>query len=72
MHDIIHALEAKRDAARQGGGPARIEAQHAKGRLTARERIEVLLDPGSFEEWDMFAEHRCTVDFGMAGQHHPR
>ena len=39
MHDIVHALEAKRDAARQGGGPARIEAQHAKGRLTARERI---------------------------------
>ena len=42
-----------------GGGPRRIEAQHAKGKLTARERIELLLDPGSFEEWDMFVEHRC-------------
>ena len=42
----------------------RIEAQHAKGKLTARERVELLLDPGSFEEWDMFVEHRCS-DFGM-------
>ncbi|MCB1455321.1 MAG: methylmalonyl-CoA carboxyltransferase, partial [Nitratireductor sp.] len=48
-----------------GGGEKRIEAQHAKGKLTARERIELLLDPGSFEEWDMFVTHRCT-DFGMA------
>ena len=70
MQDIIQALEAKRDAARQGGGARRIEAQHAKGRLTARERIEVLLDPGSFEEWDMFVEHRCT-DFGMAERRVP-
>ena len=70
MHDIIQALEAKRDAARQGGGAARIEAQHRKGRLTARERIEVLLDPGSFVEWDMFVEHRC-VDFGMAERRVP-
>jgi acetyl-CoA carboxylase carboxyltransferase component len=43
----------------------RIDAQHAKGKLTARERLEVLLDEGTFEEWDMFVEHRCT-DFGMA------
>ena len=70
MHDIIQALEAKRDAAREGGGPARIEAQHAKGRLTARERLEVLLDAGSFVEWDMFVEHR-SVDFGMAERRVP-
>jgi propionyl-CoA carboxylase beta chain len=65
MHDIIEQLDKKRAAARQGGGQKRIEAQHAKGKLTARERIELLLDEGSFEEWDMFVEHRC-VDFGMA------
>jgi len=64
MHDIIHQLEKKREAARLGGGEKRIEAQHAKGKLTARERIEMLLDQDSFEEWDMFKEHRC-VDFGM-------
>ena len=50
-----------------GGGEKRIAAQHAKGKLTARERIELLLDEGSFEEWDMFVEHRCT-DFGMAAE----
>src|SRR5471030_2065577 len=61
---VIAELEHKRDRARQGGGIARIEAQHAKGKLTARERIEVLLDPDSFEEYDMFVEHRCT-NFGM-------
>jgi len=67
MQDIIRALERKRAAAQQGGGKKRIEAQHAKGKLTARERIELLLDDGSFEEYDMFVEHRCT-DFGMAKQ----
>ncbi len=67
MHDIIRQLEEKRERARLGGGEKRIEAQHAKGKLTARERIELLLDPGSFEEWDMFVEHRCT-DFGMEEQ----
>ena len=56
--------------ARVGGGAKRVEAQHAKGRLTARERIELLLDPGSFEEYDMFVEHRCS-DFGMAEQRIP-
>ena len=71
MHDIIEQLEKKREAARQGGGSKRIDAQHAKGKLTARERIELLLDEGSFEEWDMFVEHRCA-DFGMAGQQDPR
>jgi propionyl-CoA carboxylase beta chain len=65
VHDIISQLDAKRAAARQGGGERRIAAQHAKGKLTARERLELLLDEGSFEEWDMFVEHRC-VDFGMA------
>ena len=50
--------------ARLGGGQKRIDAQHAKGKLTARERIELLMDDGTFEEWDMFVEHRCT-DFGM-------
>jgi propionyl-CoA carboxylase beta chain len=65
VHDIIGQLESKRAAARQGGGDKRIAAQHAKGKLTARERLELLLDEGSFEEWDMFVEHRC-VDFGMA------
>jgi propionyl-CoA carboxylase beta subunit len=65
MKEIIRRLEEKRAAARLGGGQKRIDAQHAKGKLTARERIELLLDPQSFEEWDMFVEHRCT-DFGMA------
>ena len=64
MQDIIQQLEQKRAAARMGGGQKRIDAQHAKGKLTARERLEVLLDEGTFEEWDMFVEHRCT-DFGM-------
>src|SRR6059058_6297503 len=65
MNDILEQLEKKREAARQGGGEKRIESQHRKGKLTARERIELLLDEGTFEEWDMFVEHRCT-DFGMA------
>ena len=63
--DIIGQLEAKRAAARLGGGQKRIDTQHAKGKLTARERLEVLLDENSFEEWDMFVEHR-SHDFGMA------
>ena len=65
MQDIIRQLEAKREAARTGGGQKRIDAHHAKGKLTARERLDVLLDDGSFEEWDMFVEHDST-DFGMA------
>ena len=67
MHEIIRQLDEKRAAARSGGGLARIDSQHAKGKLTARERLELLLDPDSFEEWDMFVEHRCH-DFGMAEQ----
>ena len=70
MHDILEQLEAKREFARQGGGEKRIAAQHGKGKLTARERLEILLDEGTFEEWDMFVEHRC-VDFGMADQKIP-
>jgi propionyl-CoA carboxylase beta chain len=70
MHDIIRQLEAKREAARLGGGDRRIKAQHAKGKLTARERLDVLLDEGSFEEFDMFVEHRET-EFGMAEQKVP-
>ena len=70
MHDIIRQLDAKRAAAALGGGQKRIDAQHSKGKLTARERIEILLDEGSFEEWDMFKEHRC-VDFGMEQQQVP-
>jgi propionyl-CoA carboxylase beta chain len=70
MQNIIQQLDAKREAARLGGGQVRIDKQHAKGKLTARERIELFLDAGSFEEWDMFVEHRC-VDFGMAEQKIP-
>jgi propionyl-CoA carboxylase beta chain len=64
MKDILHELEHRRADARLGGGQARIDSQHGKGKLTARERIELLLDEGSFEEYDMFITHRCT-DFGM-------
>ena len=64
MSDIIAQLEAKRAEAMLGGGQKRIDSQHAKGKLTARERIEILLDEDSFEEIDMYVEHNC-VDFGM-------
>ena len=64
MKHILEVLEERRSNARLGGGIRRIEAQHARGKLTARERIELLLDHGSFEEYDMFVQHRC-VDFGM-------
>ncbi|WP_417516217.1 acyl-CoA carboxylase subunit beta [Minwuia sp.] len=64
MQDIVQMLEEKRAKARLGGGEKRIEAQHGRGKLTARERIDLLLDEGSFEEWDMFVEHR-SIDFGM-------
>ena len=64
MSSNIAELEKRRAAARMGGGQKRIDAQHAKGRLTARERLDILLDEGSFEELDMYVEHNCT-DFGM-------
>ena len=70
MKDILRELEERRATARAGGGEARVAAQHAKGKLTARERIELLLDEGSFEEWGMFVRHRCS-DFGMEAQRHP-
>ncbi len=64
MKDVIEELERRRANARAGGGQKRIDAQHKRGKLTARERISLLLDHNSFEEFDMYAEHRCT-DFGM-------
>jgi propionyl-CoA carboxylase beta chain len=67
MRAILEQLEQRRAEARLGGGQRRIDAQHAKGKLTARERLEVLLDEGSFEEFDMFVTHRA-VEFGMAEQ----
>ena len=70
MQDIIAMLEEKRARAELGGGEQRIAQQHAKGKLTARERIRLLLDDGSFEEWDKFVEHRSS-DFGMEEQKIP-
>ncbi len=67
MKDVLKELERRRAIARAGGGQARIDAQHARGKLTARERIDIFLDEGSFEEFDMFVEHRST-DFGMEKQ----
>ncbi|ANM10732.1 MULTISPECIES: acyl-CoA carboxylase subunit beta [unclassified Rhizobium] len=64
MKEILEELERRRGVARLGGGRARIDAQHKRGKLTARERIDLFLDEGSFEEFDMFVEHRST-DFGM-------
>ncbi len=64
MTNILKELEERRERARLGGGEKRIQSQHSRGKLTARERLELLLDEGSFEEFDMFVEHRCT-DFGM-------
>ena len=70
MLATLEKLEAKRRAARLGGGQVRIDSQHKKGRLTARERLDVLLDEGSFEELDAYVEHNC-VDFGMETQKIP-
>jgi len=70
LKDILARLDERREQARLGGGQKRIDAQHAKGKLTARERIELLLDRDSFEEFDMFVEHRCT-DFGMQDEKMP-
>jgi propionyl-CoA carboxylase beta chain len=63
-------LEEKRQAARLGGGSKRVEAQHAKGKLTARERLEILLDPDSFEEYGMLVQHRCS-NFSMDKNYSP-
>ncbi len=70
MKEILERLEAKRADARLGGGQDRINALHARGKLTARERLDLLLDEDSFEEYDMFVEHRCS-DFGMADTKYP-
>jgi len=70
MKHINKELEVRRAKAREGGGQRRIDAQHAKGKLTARERLELLLDPNSFEEYDMFVEHRSN-DFDMDKQRVP-
>jgi propionyl-CoA carboxylase beta chain len=67
MDTIMNQLEEKRKQARLGGGQRRIDSQHSKGKLTARERIDLFLDPESFEERDMFVEHRCK-EFGMEEQ----
>jgi acetyl-CoA carboxylase carboxyltransferase component len=67
IEDKIKELMEMREKARLGGGEKRIESQHKKGKFTARERIEMLLDEGSFEEFDMFVSHR-TTDFGLDKQ----
>ncbi|HLY55746.1 MAG TPA: carboxyl transferase domain-containing protein, partial [Stellaceae bacterium] len=70
QQQVLQQLQDRRAAARAGGGDKRIAAQHAKGKLTARERLEVLLDAGSFEESGMFVEHRSS-DFGIGEQKIP-
>lgn len=70
MMDLVEELRSRRNDAKMGGGQKRIDKQHAKGSMTARERIDCLLDKGSFEEFDMFKTHRCR-DFGMEKQVYP-
>ena len=70
MQEVIKHLAKKRKEASLGGGQKRIDAQHKKGKLTARERIEILVDNNTFEEWDTFVEHRCT-DFDIDKEHIP-
>ena len=70
MKEVLEELEMRREKARAGGGARRIDAQHKRGKLTARERLALLLDDGSFEEFDMYVEHRCT-EFGMEGNRVP-
>jgi propionyl-CoA carboxylase beta chain len=67
IHKQLEALERRREESEQGGGPERVQAQHDKGKLTARERIQLLVDPGSFVEQDRFVTHRST-DFGLEAQ----
>lgn len=64
---MIKRIDETRKSALLGGGVARIQAQNKKGKLTARQRVDLLLDPGTFQEYDMFVEHNCT-DFGMESQ----
>ena len=70
MEQLVEELRSKKEHLRQGGGPDRLAKQREQGKLTARERIDVLLDPGTFEEFGLFARHR-QVDFGMAGKEVP-
>ena len=70
MNKILLELENRRSEAKKGGGKDRTVSQHNKGKLTARERIEVLVDPDSFEEFDMFVTHRCN-DFDLDKQYYP-
>ncbi len=70
IEDKLKILKEKREKTALGGGDKRIAAQHGKNKLTARERLEILLDPDSFEEYDMFAEHQCH-DFGMQKNIYP-
>jgi acetyl-CoA carboxylase carboxyltransferase component len=70
MRADLKRLEEMEKAARAGGGPERVQKQHAQGKLTARERLEVLLDPGSFVELDAFVTHRAT-EFGLDREHPP-
>ena len=67
MKEKLDEFRQKKREAELGGGPDRIEAQHKKGKLTARERIGVLVDAGTFDEIDLFVEHQC-MDFGMDGK----
>src|SRR5512134_2549882 len=67
---LLDELHRRQAEAEQGGGPARVAAQHAKGKLTARERLDLLLDEGSFVELDRFVTHRAT-DFGLADERYP-
>src|SRR5207247_7733833 len=67
MQEKLELLRQKRAEAEQGGGAERVQAQHEKGKMTARERLDVLLDPGTFVELDRFVTHRAT-DFGLADQ----
>ncbi len=70
INDLMKKLQEKKEKVLAGGGKKRIQAQHDKGKLTARERIDLLLDKDSFNELDIFVEHRCT-NFGMAGKKCP-
>ncbi|HEY2825600.1 MAG TPA: acyl-CoA carboxylase subunit beta [Gemmatimonadales bacterium] len=67
MREKLEELERRREESQQGGGEARVKAQHEKGKLTARERLDLLLDPGSFVELDRFVTHRAT-GFGLEDQ----
>jgi methylmalonyl-CoA carboxyltransferase 12S subunit len=70
MDELVHELRQKKEHLREGGGPDRLAKQREQGKLTARERIDALVDPGTFEEFGLFAQHRQS-NFGMAGKEVP-